>query len=203
MRLSTQKIEDLQEIRGISFPADIEYRQLLFVGPPGSGKSTLVRRLKGWPTEGYLDLARPWWRDAQLTYRPREAHLGFPIAGQDESMTLFEERWPGAVVDPARIQLPPTRRWFFRADWRRRLAFDVQLLPAETLFEIRRERARCGSHPVDANLSLEQVRAQVAAYEALALLLQRSGLRVHVRTRFEGPPLRVIVQRTSPPASSS
>jgi predicted NACHT family NTPase len=56
--LSTEFIESLQNFKGIDFPGDIRFRQILVTGPPGAGKSTLIRRLGGWSEEGYLDLAR-------------------------------------------------------------------------------------------------------------------------------------------------
>jgi len=194
--VSTQEIQALTSIRGVLFPEGVRYRQLIFVGPPGSGKSTIVSKIKGWPAEGYLDLTKPWWRDTQLSYRPREVHLGFPVEGREESLALFEEQrpWAPARVDPSRIRIPPRRRWFFQADWRRRLVFDVQLPPVEALYAIRRERARRGTHPIDEGVTIEQVRAQVDAYAAFAYRLQRAGLLVHVRTGFDAPPRRVFAQ---------
>ncbi|MBL8420600.1 MAG: hypothetical protein JNK92_08175, partial [Dechloromonas sp.] len=71
--LSTEPIAALQNIKGIDFPADVRYRQILVTGPPGAGKSTLITRLGGWSEEGYLDLAKKhWWRSEILSVRPRE-----------------------------------------------------------------------------------------------------------------------------------
>lgn len=59
--LPTQPIESLQHFRGIDFPADLRFGQILVTGPPGAGKSTLIVRLGGWSEEGYLDLGRKHW----------------------------------------------------------------------------------------------------------------------------------------------
>ncbi|MBL8419874.1 MAG: hypothetical protein JNK92_04490 [Dechloromonas sp.] len=45
--LPTEPIAALQNIKGIDFPADVRYRQILVTGPPGAGKSTLITRLGG------------------------------------------------------------------------------------------------------------------------------------------------------------
>jgi len=194
MAFHTEPFPDLTEIRGVQFPEGTAFRQLLFVGPPGAGKTSLVGKLRGWPEEGYLDLASRWWRSPQLTFRPREVHLGFPIVGGGESMALFEPEWLAdmAPIDLSRVLLPPERRWFFQSDWRRRLIFDIQLLPAETIYELRQSRAKRGSHLVDRAVTLSQVSRQVEAYTQLAEHFQRRGMQVHVRTSLGGPPLRVV-----------
>jgi len=114
--------------------------------------------------------------------------------GGGESMALFEPEWlaDATPVELSRVQLPPERRWFFQTDWRRRLIFDIQLLPAETLYSLRQSRAARGSHPIDRSVTLAQVSRQTEAYGQLAEHFQRQGMRVHVRTSLGGPPLRVV-----------
>jgi hypothetical protein len=88
--LSTESIESLQKFKGIDFPGDIRFRQILVTGPPGAGKSTLIRRLGGWSEEGYLDLAQKhWWRSEILSVRPREIHLGIPFCGSGPTRYRF------------------------------------------------------------------------------------------------------------------
>ena len=48
-----QPFEDLQDIKGIAFPASLKFRQLLVTGPPGCGKTRLINKIGGWPEEGF------------------------------------------------------------------------------------------------------------------------------------------------------
>ena len=85
--LSTQPVESLQRLKGIEFPGDVRFRQILVTGPPGAGKSTMIRRLGGWSEEGYLDISRKyWWRSEMLSVRPREIHLGLPMLGMVDAV---------------------------------------------------------------------------------------------------------------------
>lgn len=195
MTLTSVELEDITLIKGVPFPAGERFRQIIITGPPGSGKTTLLAKLRGWPEEGYLDLAVPnWWRSPILTFRPREVHFGFPFVGYEESHTVFDREWleAPAPLDLGRVQIPPAKRWFFNIDWRTRYVFDFQLLPPERLYAVRMARMDKGSHPVDRVLSLEQVRRQVAVYEALALHFHRCGLKVFLRNTFEGRPRRIV-----------
>ena len=83
----TEPYTELQLINGIEFPAILKFRQLLVTGPPGSGKSTLIRTIRGWPEEGYIDLSmNNWWKVRTLSMRPREIHLGLPLCRTQKSI---------------------------------------------------------------------------------------------------------------------
>lgn len=191
----TEAIESLQVFKGISFPGDIRFRQILVTGPPGAGKSTLIMRLGGWSEEGYLDLGRKhWWRSEILAVRPREIHIGLPFVGIDEAVSVFDaqflDRDPLPQVDFDRIMLPPRKRFIFTVDWYRRYVFEFLLPPAELVFERRQIRARHSTHPVDAQLSLAICASQREIFRQLAVFMHAQGFQVYVREGIENPPLR-------------
>ena len=194
MSIATTAYTETQPFRGIDFPLGTKLRHLLVSGPPSSGKTSLITKLRGWPEEGYLDLAaKGWWKSRILTFRPREVHFGFPVQGHTESQAVFDTEWLEtlAPIDFPRVRLPPRRHHFYNVDWRRRFVFDFQLLPVDCLYEVGRRRAREGTHLVDRDRTRAQVEHQSAVYEALASLLHREGFFVIVRKEFEGPPLRI------------
>lgn len=187
-------------MKGVAFAPGVKFRQIVVTGPPGSGKSTFVKRIGGWPEEGYIDLTfKGWWKVHSLNLRPREIHLGLPFRGQTDALAMFEDEWLAAwdrlVPEPERILLPPVKRFFFSVDWRARFVFEFLLPDPKRIFAQRKARAELGTHPVDEHLDLGQVRRQCAVFEETALHFHRNGMQVYIRKKLEGPPQRIAAVR--------
>ena len=200
-RIELVPLEKVQNIKGVPFSAELKFRQLIVTGPPGCGKSRLIRKIGGWPEEGYIDLTlKNWWRAQSLTFRPREVHLGFPFVGYRDALTVFDKEWVEAPeplsLEFSRMFLPPPKKGFFSTDWRRRYAFEFLLPPAEGILEWRTERSRRGSHPVDLGVDLEQIQRQLTVYKETAIFFARSGILTYIRDGIEVVPksLRLTVR---------
>lgn len=197
IELDLAPCEHVETIKGIPFPTELRFRQLVVTGPPGSGKSKLMEGLGGWPEEGYIDLTlKNWWRANALTFRPREVHLGLPFAGYPDAQSVIDPEWLEAPepppLDRSRIILPPRKKHFLSVDWRDRFFFEFSLPPPEEILKWRLERRRQHSHPPDEMVNIEQVERQLAVYHEVALYFHQAEMLVYVRDEFWGMPKFIV-----------
>lgn len=182
------EVETLQIIKGVPFASGYAFRQFLVTGPPGAGKSSLIKQIGGWPSEGYIDLTvNGWWNAPSLVVRPREVHLGVPFKGTEKVLTVFDAEWLEAdaplEIDFERILLPPEKGLPIFGRVRSSFVFEFLLPPAATILKWREGRADSGCFPVDVNLSMDQVERQITVYSQIALFFHNSGLQVFVRDK--------------------
>lgn len=190
-------IPDCQQINGVPFAPGVKFRQIVVTGPPGSGKTTFIKRIGGWPEEGYIDLTfKGWWKVHALSLRPREIHIGLPFEGWPDALAMFEDEWRDAwdrlVLAPKRILFPPHKRFFLSVDWRARFVFEFLLPDPERIFAQRKARAALGTHPVDEHLDLDQVRRQCEVFAETAVHFHRNGMRVYIRNDIDENPRRIV-----------
>jgi len=195
--LLLEPVCELRAYRKVPVARCVRFHQIIVTGPPGAGKSTFIRQLGGWPEEGYVDLALKWWWRAQaLAVRPREVHLALPFHDRPRALTLFDEdwsaHWRNLRLDEARIRMPPRPRHLLSVNCLARFVFEFLLPAPEQILADRRQRARVGTHPVDARIELDQIREQVRLFGRVAQHFHAAGMEVYVRERVLNRPARVV-----------
>ena len=192
--LVLENVTPIQEMYGQAYPQEIQFKQLLFVGPPGAGKSQLVNQMHAWPEESSLDLSAPnWWQNRVLAFRPRELHLLLPFGGHAQGLAVFAQPIVDSEepcqIDFARIVLPPPKKIMASTDWRKKYVFEFLLPDPEHIFAWRRKQGRRSSE----GLTLPIVEKQHAYFEQLARYLHVQGFSVMLRKGWDQPPLRFFL----------
>lgn len=203
----------IASINGIYYPAKMKSGSWIVVGPPGSGKTYLIDKIKGYPGEVGIDISEDkWWSVEPLTHRPRELHFAMPFKGHDEAMSVYDDKWQGATefpeLDLDRIKIPSKKKFILAPNWRARFVFDFILPPPSWLCGVRQKRlASDDVRLVDMNLTLEWVAWQVHIHWQLAWHFHKSGLQVMLRPfntarPYSFPVLKKVLQK-KPQASES
>ncbi len=177
----------ISDLRGIQYPAKMKTGSWIVVGPPGSGKTWLIDKIKGYPGEIGIDISeKKWWSVEPLTHRPREVHFAMPFVGHADAVSVYDDQWKGMSEFPAldtdRILIPHKKKFILAPNWRARFVFDFILPPPGWLYKVRRKRlASDDVRLVDMDLTLEWVAWQVHIHWQLAWHFHESGLQVMLR----------------------
>ncbi|MBF0383960.1 MAG: hypothetical protein HQL69_23330, partial [Magnetococcales bacterium] len=100
-------MQKLVKKNGILLPKKLKTKSLLVSGPPGSGKSYLLKKIGGYPGEICINpTIGKWWKLADLNPRPREIHFSVPFEDEKECYPVYDDRWnkkkklPKPMLDP-------------------------------------------------------------------------------------------------------